>query len=323
MDLSVMLDNLTSPVILFFLLGAAATIVRSDLAVPPAIARGLSIYLLMAIGLHGGVELARSGLTAHIAIVLAVAILGSILTPLLAFWVLRFKLDTTNAAAIAACYGSISAVTFITACSFLEARGLTFGGYMVAAMALMESPAIVVGVLLARMSSPRTDNESLPWGRLGHEAFLNSAVLLLLGSLVIGYLAGDEGWAKVEPMMYEPFYGLLCVFLLDMGLIAAQRLRELGRSGPFLIAFAIAMPLVQGLMGITISWFLGFDTGDTLLMAILWGSASYIAVPAAIRLALPEANASLYLPLSLGVTFPFNIAIGIPFYLWIIESFLQ
>ncbi|WP_428389446.1 sodium-dependent bicarbonate transport family permease [Mucisphaera sp.] len=321
MNPSPVIENLTSPAILFFLLGVIATLIRSDLNIPTPIARGLSIYLLMAIGLHGGVELARSGITAGITLILAIAVLGSILVPLISYAVLRFKLDPINAAAVAACYGSISAVTFITATSFLDASQIPYGGYMVAAMALMESPAIIVGVLIARLSQNRTNPQPMPWGKLGHEAFLNSAVLILLGSLLIGYVTGDNGYAKIKPFMDEPFYGLLCLFLLDMGLIAAQRLRDLGRFGPFLILFAIAMPAIQAVIGISLSKALGFSDGDTLLMAVLWGSASYIAVPAALRLALPNANASLYLPLSLGITFPFNIAIGIPMYLWIIESF--
>ena len=320
MDLSLILNNLLTPPILFFFLGGLATLVRSDLEFPTPIARFLSLYLLFAIGLHGGHELSQSSLSLHIVLVLLACMATSLVVPLWSFFVLRLRLDVPNAAAIAATYGSISAVTFITAVSFLGEVGAPFGGHMVAAMALMESPAIISGVLLARWFGQRDQAEPIRWGELGREAFLNGAVLLLLGSLVIGLVTGEEGWEAVKPLAYDPFKGVLCLFLLDMGLVAAKRLRSLKDSGGFLLLFALLAAVAHALLGIGIAWVLGAAPGDALLLAVLVGSASYIAVPAAVRLAIPEANPSLYVPMSLGVTFPFNIAVGIPLYYAIIRG---
>lgn len=318
MDFALVLDNLLSPPILFFFLGAGATLLRSDLEVPASIGRFLSLYLLIAIGLHGGHELSQSELGASIVIVLLVAMATSLLVPVWSFAFLRLRLDVPNAAAIAATYGSISAVTFITAVNFLTTIEVQFGGHMVAAMALMESPAIVSGVLLARMFGA-TNGERSDWRELGREAFLNGAVLLLLGSLLIGFLTGDKGWAAVRPLVYDPFKGVLCFFLLEMGLVAARRLPDLRASGTFLVGFGIIAAVVHGLLGVGLGWLLAMPPGDALLLAMLVGSASYIAVPAAVRLAIPDANPSLYVPMSLGVTFPFNIIIGIPLYYSLIQ----
>lgn len=317
---TLILDNLLTPPILFFFLGVAATLFRSDLEIPSSIARFLSLYLLIAIGLHGGHELAESELDLQIILVLVTAMATSFVLPLWSFAILRLRLDAANAAAIAATYGSISAVTFITAVNFLNAVNVPFGGHMVAAMALMESPAIITGVLLARwFGNDNRNGDRLPWSELGREAFLNGAVLLLLGSLVIGFLTGERGWESVKPLVYDPFKGILCLFLLDMGLVAAKRLPELRTSGVFLVGFAIIAAIAHALLGILIAKLLAIPTGDALLFAILVGSASYIAVPAAVRLAIPQANPSLYVPMSLGVTFPFNIIVGIPLYYSIIQ----
>jgi hypothetical protein len=256
--------------------------------------------------------------------------------PCWSFLILRLKLDVPNAAAMAATYGSISAVTFITATNFLDSLNspdpaYTPGGYMVAAMALMESPAIVVGVLLARYfaAPPATRNRDsaparpprrkLDWGELFREAFLNGAVVVLIGSLLIGIVIDDEGWGSIEPFVYAPFKGVLCLFLLDMGLVAARRLGDLKTCGPSLIGFAILSAPLHALLGIAVAWLLGAGQGDALMLAVLTGSASYIAVPAAMRLAVPEANPGIYVTMSLAVTFPFNITVGIPLYLAIIE----
>ncbi len=326
MDPTNILENLLSPPILFFGLGLLATWVRSDLMLPPAIAKGLSVYLLVAVGFHGGVELSRSGLEASVIATLVVAVIGSAVMPLGAFAVLRRRLTPVDAAAIAACYGSVSAVTFITAVSVLERSDIAFGGHMVAAMALMESPAIVVGVLLARWSTTRNgvdgasgSKSPLRWRSLAHDAFANGAVLLLIGSLTIGALTGEQGWQATSPLLKDPFQGLLCLFLLDMGIVAARRLGDLRTAGVSLVAFAALAPIVQGLVGLGAARALVLPPGDALLLAILFGSASYIAAPAAIRMALPQANPSLFVPMSLGVTFPVNIAIGIPMHLYLID----
>ncbi|MEM7681536.1 MAG: sodium-dependent bicarbonate transport family permease [Planctomycetota bacterium] len=326
------MDSLLSPAILFFFLGAFATLVRSDLEMPRPAARLLSLYLLMSIGLYGGYKLSLGGIDGQALAVLGAAMLASFLMPFGAFALLRTRLGTEDAAAIAATFGSISAVTFITAVAYLNQSGIAYSGYMVAAMALMESPAIVSGVLLARLATNRaaarsreTKNAaaSLPgieWKQLVSEATLNGAVILLIGSMVIGYATGQQGWDSVSPLVYDPFKGVLCLFLLDMGLIAARRLGDLKRAGVFLIGFGIVVAVLQGLIGVGMAWLLGLGAGDALLLAILFGSASYIAVPAALRLALPQANPSIYVPLALGVTFPFNIILGIPMYAWLIAQ---
>ncbi len=322
MDPSALTQNLLSPPILFFALGMFAMLVRSDLSVPPAVAKAISIYLLVSIGFHGGYELHRSGLSPSVLTTLGVAALSSAVLPVLGFLVLRTKLKTEDAAGVAACYGSVSAVTFITAISFLERSGSTYSGHLIAAMALMESPAIITGIVLAslmRRTKAGEEGQRTEWRSMAHEALANSAIVLLLGSLVIGYLCGDSGWATMKPLIKDPFQAVLCLFLLDMGLMAARRLSDLKRSGAFLVGFALIAPPVQAALGIAAAAALGLSPGDALLLAVLFGSASYIAAPAALRLALPKANPSLYVPMSLGVTFPFNIIVGIPLYAMIIQ----
>lgn len=330
MDWSVVTSNLLTPPILFFALGMAATLLRSDLEIPQQMTRAMSLYLLFSIGMHGGVELGAAGFSLDIALPLVAGMAASAFTPIVAFLILRKRVGAADAAGIGACYGSISAVTFVTACSFLDGRGTPWSGSMVAAMALMESPAILVAVLLARWSGvgaatdlPKgwEEREGGGMGGLIREAFLNGSVLLLLGSLLIGVLSGEKGWESVAPFAYEPFKGVLCLFLLDMGLIAARRLESLRKSGPLLLAFSLAFPLVSGALAIALAAGLGLGHGDALLFTVLCASASYIAVPAALRSALPQANPSLFLPMSLAVTFPFNITLGIPLYMTLIERF--
>jgi hypothetical protein len=312
-----MLDNLLNPAVLFFLLGMLATLLRVDLEIPQPIPRVLSLYLLFAIGFHGGVELAANGIGAGMISVLAVSVVAAALIPVSSYFLLRLRLDVPNAAAVAAAYGSISAVTFITATAYLDAIGVSYSGYMVAAMALMESPAIVVAVLLARRYG-RTGETSTGMGHVAREAFLNGAVFLLLGSLLIGIVTGKKGWEALAPFVDAPFKGILALFLLDMGLIAARRLGDLRRAGAFLSVFAVAAPVAHAVVAILLARALGLNEGDALLLAILFGSASYIAVPAAIRVAIPEANPSIYVPTALAITFPFNVALGIPLYHWMI-----
>lgn len=322
MDLQLILGNLLTPQILFFFLGALAVFAKSDLEIPQQVTRGLSLYLLFSIGLHGGVELARAGFSLSTLTPLIAGMVTSALFPLISFWILRRRIATADAAGVAATYGSISAVTFITAASFLDDRGIGWSGHMVAAMALMESPAIIVGVLLARRyaeNSPSDSGESVPLSHLLRESFTNGAVFLLLGSLAIGILSGEKGWESVKSFAYSPFKGVLCLFLLDMGIIAARRIRALRESGPTLVGYAALVPFFHAAIAITAARLLNFPQGDALLFVVLCASASYIAVPAALRMSLPEANPGLYLPMALAVTFPVNIALGIPLYHSIIE----
>ena len=318
------LSNLTSPPLLFFILGTVATLVRTGLEIPPQVARFLSLYLLFAIGFKGGVALSANDIDTYLLKSLLTAVLLAIVVPLLAFLLLRNRLPVQDAAALAATYGSVSAVTFVTCTSYLDTRDIIWSGHMVAAMALMESPAILAGVLLARragVTAPQSEpgSQSGSQAELLREAFLNGPVFLLLGALTIGLLTGDEGWRSVAPFADAPFRGVLCLFLLDMGLIAARRLSALRESGAFLIGTAIGLPLVHASLAILAARALTMSPGDALLFTVLCASASYIAVPAAIRIALPQANPSLFLPMALALTFPFNVALGIPLYQWVIE----
>jgi uncharacterized protein len=335
MDSSLILFNLLNPPVLFFFLGMIAVFTKSDLEIPTPLPKLFSLYLLIAIGFKGGHELSESGIDLNIAITLLASIFMACAVPVYTFFILKIKLDSYNAAAIAATYGSISAVTFITASSFLEKLQIPYGGHMVAALALMESPAIIVGIILVKMFAPKTEltastntdpnvktnqeQSEFSWGEVLREAFLNASVFLLVGSLIIGVLTGEEGWTKLEPFTQEIFYGALTFFLLDMGLVAAKRIKDLSKTGSFLIGFSVFIPLINALIGIGIAKVLGFTEGNALLFAVLCASASYIAVPAAMRMTVPEANPSLYVSMALALTFPFNIIVGIPLYLEIIK----
>ena len=311
--------NLASAPVLFFVLGVVACLIKSDLDIPQPIPKLLSLYLLISIGLKGGVELGVAEPSFEVAAGLGAGVVLASVIPVWTFFLLRPRLGATDAAGIAATYGSISAVTFIIAASFLDARQAPYGGHMVAAMALMESPAIIVGILLAnKFADPRPAEDAakpkpnIRWGTLMHEASFNSAVLLLLGSMVIGLIVGKQGFAEVAPFVATPFKGVLCLFLLDMGLLAARRLGDLRKAGAWTIGFALVAPPVHAGLGIAAAYVLKLSPGDALLLAMLAGSGSYIAVPAALRLSLPRANPSLYVPMALGLTFPFNVIIGIP-----------
>ncbi|MEM6392976.1 MAG: sodium-dependent bicarbonate transport family permease [Planctomycetota bacterium] len=323
--MSPLLDNLLSAPILFFGLGMLATAVRSDLEIPKPVARFLSLYLLIAIGLKGGAELRAAGLDLHIVLTLGVAVASAFIVPLWTFFLLRLRLDAPNAAALAATYGSISAVTFITAEAFLENQDIPSSGYMVAAMALMESPAIIVGVLLARhyaspaTPEPASNTNKLHLRELLREAVFNGAVLVLLGGMLIGALTPESNLEAIAPGFKAPFTALLCVFLLDMGLVAARKLGDLKTGGAFLIGFGILAAPVHAALGIALAALLQLPVGDALLLAVLIGSASYIAVPAAMRLSVPDANPSIYVPMALAITFPFNVTLGIPLYLAAIQ----
>ncbi len=320
-----MFDNLLSAPVLFFGLGLAARFVRSDLEVPQPVARFLSLYLLLSIGLKGGVELHEAGLSQSVVAGLGAGVFLAFTTPVWTFFLLRRSLGAANAAGVAATYGSISAVTFVVATSFLDQVSVEYGGHMVAAMALMESPAIVMGILLAQRfrdpdASEKKKSSKVEWRALLHEAAFNPAVFVLLGSMLIGMSIGPKEYHDVAPFVSTPFKGVLCVFLLEMGLLAARRLGDLRAAGVQPLAFALCAPPVHAAVAIGLAKLLNLPAGDALLLAVLGGSASYIAVPAALRLSLPEANPSLYVPMSLAVTFPFNVIAGIPLYWWTIQS---
>lgn len=312
------LANFMSPPILFFFLGLLACFLKVDLKVPQPIPKFLSLYLLMVIGFQGGVELHEAGVSLQIALPLLAAIGMAIIVPFYTFFIARTHLNVYDSAAMGATYGSVSAITFITAINFLNSLHIPFGGHMVAALALMESPAIIVGLWLVQKYAPDVQGryeETSVW----REALLNSSVFLIMGSLVIGALTGVAGQVELAPFTQGIFKGMLCLFMLDMGLIAAHRMSDLRNSGLFLVACALGIPLINAFLGIGISYVLGLTTGDMLLFTILCAGASYIAVPAALRLAVPEANPSYYLPMALGITFPFNVIVGLPLYLYCIQ----
>lgn len=305
------------PVVLFFVFGLVAGLLKSELKLPAALYETLSIILLLAIGLHGGVELAQQAslqLLGQSALVLALGVL----LPILAFILLRgLRFDRVNAAAVAAHYGSVSAGTFAVVVAYMLAKGIEFESYMPLFVAILEIPAILVGIVLAKGISRETH-----WGELGREIFLGKSIMLLLGGLVIGAIAGKEAIKQLEPLYTSMFKPVLAFFLLEMGLIASGQLGALKQFGVRLAAFALLMPLLGALIGALLARFMGLSLGGTAMLATLAASASYIAVPAAMRLALPEANPSLSLTASLGITFPFNILIGIPLYLTLAERLI-
>ncbi|MCX7273995.1 MAG: sodium-dependent bicarbonate transport family permease [Burkholderiales bacterium] len=334
------MQNLLDPAILFFVFGVLAGALKSNLEIPPAISKFLSLYLLMALGLKGGFALSQSGLNATVLISLAAAMLMAFLVPALGYQLLKNRISHFDAAAIAASYGSVSAVTFVTAMQYLEANQMAFGGHMAVAMVVMESPAIVMAVLLAntlrhaqagailapagggaaiRLGGSGT---SMPLGRILHESFTDGAHLLLLGAMAVGYLSGDAGKTMMAPFSSGLFKGMLAFFLLDMGLMVAKNVGAVRGQSPVLIAYASIGPVVHAAMALVLSILLQLPAADAALLMVLSASASYIVVPAVLRYAIPEANPSLYFGLSLGVTFPLNILVGIPVYTAVARHFL-
>lgn len=314
------LTNILQPPILLFFLGILAVYVKSDLDIPQPLPKFFSLYLLIAIGLHGGYELSHNGLSSDVLKVLLLAIFMALIVPVYTFFILRTKLDLANAVAVAATYGSISAVTFITAVSFLQSMHVSFGGYMVAAMALMESPAIIVGLLLFTLFGKNQHPHGFRWRTVFREAFFNSSVFILLGCLIVGYWSGENGWESMKPLFGDLFKGMLAFFLLDMGIVAARRFSEVTKFGLFPLLFALLVPFLNAALAILLAKLAQLSEGDAFLFAILSASASYIAVPAAMRLSIPKANPALYVTLSLAVTFPLNITIGIPVYFFVVQS---
>ena len=301
------------PVILFFMLGLLAGVVRSDLKIPGVVYEALSIFLLLAIGLKGGVELARHDVL-ELAVPALVVVGVAMLIPLACFPVLHKlgRLPRSDAASIAAHYGSVSVVTFAVASSFLASRAVPADGYMTVFLALLELPALLVGVFLASRGQGQVQ-----WSTLLHEVLAGKSIVLLAGGLLIGWLAGADGIRPLDRVFFDLFKGMLAFFLLEMGLVAAGRLGDLRRAGPFLVAFAVLAPICAGLLGVLTAGFLGFSLGNAVLLATLYASASYIAAPAAMRIAVPEANPALSIGASLGITFPFNLMAGIPLYHWL------
>jgi hypothetical protein len=306
------------PVVLFFVLGVAARLAKSDLRLPEALYEALAIYLLLAIGLKGGVELARQPSLSVLPHALAAIALSAVI-PLLLYPILRAfgRLSGADSASIAAHYGSVSVVTFAVATSVLLAAGIPSEPHMPLIVALMEAPGIVVGIVLARRFGAAAGGtpQSTQWGVLAHEVLFGKSVVLLLGGLLIGFIAGPKGIGPIEPLFFGLFKGVLALFLLEMGLVAGGRIGELKRAGAFLVVFGVAAPVALGLLGAVIGHLLGLSLGGTALFATLAASASYIAAPTAMRVAVPEANPALSIGVALGVTFPFNITLGIPLYL--------
>ncbi len=298
------------PVVLFFMLGLAAGLMRAEMRLPPAIYEFLSVILLLAIGLKGGIELSKQSIVDLLPDMTAVLLMGFLL-PLLAFPVLRYigRLKKADAASVAAHYGSVSVGTFAVAVTYLAAQQIPFEAYMPLFLVILEVPAILVGIILVRGISKKTK-----WGQLSHEVFLGKSIVLLLGGLLIGWVAGEEGIEPIAGLFFDPFKGVLALFLLEMGLIAASQIGSLRRYGVFLLGFGIIFPIISAVIGSGVGFMLELSIGGTILLATLAASASYIAVPAAMRIALPEANPTLSLTASLGVTFPFNIIFGIPLY---------
>ena len=319
-----LLSNLASPPLLFFFLGGAAVLARSDLEVPAPIAKFLSLYLLFAIGFKGGVALSASTIDAGVVMTLLLAMMLSAAIPVYIFFALRSALPTADAAAIAATYGSVSAVTFVTAAGYLDFHETPWSGHLVAALALMESPAIIVGILLFhRFGRRQGQPQDIAWGKLLGESLFNGSVFLLLGSMLIGWITCDSCMQQVQPLVKDLFLGLLCLFLLDMGIVAVRRIRDFRQTSigrpqlapiKIMLVAGLLMPLLNALLGLVAASLLGLGEGDALLFVVLAASASYIAVPAAMRLVLPEANPGIYLTMALAITFPLNILLGIPLY---------
>lgn len=337
MEISSLANNLLNPVILFFIFGVIAGMVRSNLAIPPQLAKFFSLYLLMAIGLKGGAAMAETGLSGAGALAILAALIMAFIVPLYSFLLLRKRIAPYDAAAIAATYGSISAVTFIAAQQFLTSQGVEFGGHMTVAMVLMESPAIIMAVLLAsyvrtqaeKQKAVEDNGDDVPVSiapismkKVMHEAFTDGAHMLLIGSLIIGFVTGADGKEILSPFSVDIFMGFLAFFLLDMGLLVARQLRDArGELKPFIVAFSLIMPTINAIIAMALAWSFGMSKGDTMLLMVLAASASYIVVPAIVRYAIPEARPGIYFTMSIGFTFPFNIVVGIPLYFALLTYF--
>ncbi len=318
MDLHLLADNLTNPALLFFFLGILAVQFKSDLEIPQNSSKFISLYLLLSIGFKGGQELSHSNLDLEIIWSILFGIVLAVVVPLYSYFLLRRKFNVSNAGAIAASYGSVSAVTFVTALTFLEMEQISFGGHMVAVMALMEAPSIIVGMLLISFYDKDGKN-NIAMRKVFKHSLTNGSVLLILGSLVVGFMASEQQAEGIKPFTTDIFKGFLAVFLLDMGITSGKKISAFLKKGWFAFLFSIIIPLFNGCLTAIISASFTDSIGNRFLLAILAASASYIAVPAAMRIAVPKANPSLYLPMALAITFPFNITLGMPIYLCIVQ----
>jgi hypothetical protein len=318
MDYRLLIDNLTNPALLFFVLGIFAVYLKSDLEIPDNSSKFISLYLLFAIGFKGGQELSHETLTLEIGLSMLFGIFISLAIPIYSFFLLKRKLNVFDAGVIASAYGSVSAVTFVTAISFLDSQQLTLDGHMVAIMALMESPAIIVGLLLISIFN-KDDNEKIDKRTAIKHSFTNGSVLLILGSLVIGYLANANQAEGIKPFTNDLFKGFLAIFLLEMGITSGRKLKSFFSFGWFPLIFAVVIPIFNGCLIAILSSFVTDDIANRFMFAILAASASYIAVPAAMKIAVPQSNPGLFLPMTLAVTFPVNITIGIPLYFFIVQ----
>ena len=318
MDYKLLIDNLTNPALLFFILGIFAVYLKSDLEIPDNSSKFISLYLLFAIGFKGGQELSHETLTVEIGMSMLFGIFISLAIPIYSFFLLKRKLNVFDAGVIASAYGSVSAVTFVTAISFLDSQQLTLDGHMVAIMALMESPAIIVGLLLISIFN-KDENEKIDKRTAIKHSFTNGSVLLILGSLVIGYLANANQAEGIKPFTNDLFKGFLAIFLLEMGITSGRKLKSFFSFGWFPLIFAVVIPIFNGCLIAILSSFVTDDIANRFMFAILAASASYIAVPAAMKIAVPQSNPGLFLPMTLAVTFPVNITIGIPLYFFIVQ----
>jgi len=317
MNLDLLFDNLTNPALLFFLLGIIATRLKSDLEIPNNTSKFISLYLLFSIGFKGGQELSHSEFDLEIIWSVIFGIFIAVIIPIYSFFILKRKFNIENSGAIAAAYGSVSAVTFVTAITFLEIQKYTFSGHMVAVMALMEAPAIIIAILLMRLYKKEESNTTKISSVIKH-SLTNGSVLLILGSLLIGFLASDQQAMGIKPFTTDIFKGFLAIFLLDMGIVSGKKLDDFFKSGWFTALFAILIPLINGCIIAFISQIVTQSIGNRFIFAILAASASYIAVPAAMKIIAPKANPGIFLPMALAVTFPFNITFGMPIYLAVI-----
>lgn len=321
MNFNLLLENLTNPALLFFVLGLVAVYLKSDLEIPPNSSKFISLYLLFSIGFKGGQELSHETFTSEIGWSMLFGVSISALIPLYTFFILKRKLNIFDAGAIAAAYGSVSAVTFVTAVSFLEAQQLSLHGHMVAIMALMESPAIIIGLVLISIYNKEESAHKIKIPSVIKHSLTNGSVLLILGSLVIGFVANAKQAEGIKPFTNDLFKGFLAIFLLDMGITSGRKLKAFFSFGIFPFVFAIIIPLVNGCIVALLSAVVTSDITNRFIFAVLAASASYIAVPAAMKITVPKANPGLYLPMALAVTFPINITVGMPLYFLIVQHF--
>ncbi|MCG6144400.1 sodium-dependent bicarbonate transport family permease [Leptospira bandrabouensis] len=322
MDFHAALTNILNPPVLFFFLGMGVVFFKSDLRITEGVSKFLSLYLLFSIGFKGGHELFKSPFAEEHLLTLIACMFMACFVPIYSYFIFRAKLDHANSAALAGSFGSISAVTFVTAGAFLHSYGYEYQGFIVAGMALMESPAIVLAVILDRLGKKKNHeniNEKIHWKQLLHEAFFSSSVYILIGALIVGYLSGESGWNTTKPFTEDIFKGLLTFFLLDKGIDAAKQMRELKKVGFFLVGSALLIMVINVVIAILLTKIIQMPIGDALMFVVLCASASYIAVPAAMKESIPEANPSIYLTVALSIVFPINIIIGIPLYFYILK----